>query len=108
MATANDEFYPGESLRTQQPIVAFQAHVSYTARPRLWIAADGTWYSGGRTTVDGVEKNDLQRNSRLGVTMSLPIGQRQSLKISANTGASTRIGADFKTIAAAWQLSWFH
>jgi hypothetical protein len=108
MATANDEFYPGASLRTQRPIVALQAHVSYTARPRLWIAADGTWYSGGRTTVDGVEKNDLQRNSRLGVTMSLPIARQQSLKISASTGATTRIGSDFRTIAAAWQLSWFH
>jgi hypothetical protein len=108
MATANDEFYPGAALRTQRPIVALQAHVSYTARPRLWLAADGTWYSGGRTTVDGVEKADLQRNSRLGVTLSLPIAQRQSVKISASRGATTRIGSDFTTIAAAWQLSWFH
>jgi hypothetical protein len=108
MATANDEFYPGESRRTQRPIVALQAHVSYTARPRLWIAGDGTWYSGGRTTVDGVEKADLQRNTRLGVTVSLPIARQQSLKVSASTGAATRIGSDFKTIAVAWQVSWFH
>jgi Putative MetA-pathway of phenol degradation len=108
MATANDEFYPGASLRTQRPIVALQAHVSYTARPRLWLAADGTWYSGGRTTIDGVEKADLQRNTRLGVTLSLPIAQRQSVKISASRGATTRIGSDFTSIAAAWQLSWFH
>ena len=105
-ATANDEFYPGASIRTQRPIVALQAHVSYTARPRLWIAGDGTWYSGGRTTVDGVEKADLQRNSRIGVTVSLPIAGRQSLKISASTGATTRVGSDFRTIAAAWQVSW--
>jgi hypothetical protein len=107
-ATANDEFYPGAAVRTQRPIVALQAHVSYTARPRLWIAGDGTWYSGGRTTVDGVEKADLQRNSRYGVTVSLPIAGRQSLKISASTGATTRVGSDFRTIAAAWQVSWFH
>ena len=106
MATANDEFYPGALLRTQRPIVALQAHVSYTARPRLWIAGDGTWYSGGRTTIDGVEKGDLQRNSRLGVTVSLPIGRQQSLKVAGSTGATTRAGSDFRTIGVAWQMSW--
>ena len=108
MATANEEFYPGSSYRTQRPIVALQAHVSYTARPRLWIAADGTWYSGGRSTVDGIEKGDLQRNSRLGATLSLPIGRQQSLKINGSVGATTRVGSDFKTIAVAWQMSWLH
>ena len=108
MATANDEFYPGASHRTQRPIVALQAHVSYTARPRLWIAADGTWYSGGRTTVDGIEKGDLLRNSRLGATLSLPIGRQQSLKVNGSVGATTRVGSDFRTIAVAWQISWLH
>lgn len=105
---ANDEFYPGSSRRTQRPIVALQAHVSYTARPRLWIAADGTWYSGGRTTVDGIEKGDLQRNSRLGATVSLPLPRQQSLKINGSIGATTRAGADFRTISVAWQMSWLH
>jgi hypothetical protein len=105
--TDNQEFYPGALLRTQQRIVSLQGHVSYTFRPRLWLAFDGTWYSGGRTSVDGIDKADLQRNSRLGITASLPIGGRQSLKIAGSTGATTRIGADFQTVAVAWQLSWF-
>jgi hypothetical protein len=108
MATANDQFYPGESHRTQRPIVALQAHVSYTARPRLWIAGDGTWYSGGRTTIDGIEKADLLRNSRVGITLSLPIARQQSLKVSGSTGATTRVGSDFQTIVVAWQVSWMH
>jgi hypothetical protein len=108
MATANDEFYPGSSLRTQRPIVAVQGHASYTMKPGLWAALDGTWYSGGRTTVDGVDKNDLQRNSRVGATLSLPLARQQSFKVAGTSGASTRFGADFKTIAVAWQLSWFH
>jgi hypothetical protein len=105
---ANDEFYPGASHRTQRPIVALQAHVSYTARPRLWIAADGTWYSGGRTAIDGIEKGDLQRNSRIGATVSLPLARQQSLKINGSIGATTRAGSDFRTIAVAWQMSWLH
>jgi hypothetical protein len=105
--TENDEYYTGTSVRTQDPVVALQLHASYTMRPQLWVAIDGTWYSGGTTTVDGVSKANLQRNSRIGATLSLPLVQGQSLKIAGSTGATTRIGADFDTVALAWQLTWF-
>jgi hypothetical protein len=105
--TTNDEFYTGTSVRTQEPIVAMQAHVSYTLRRQLWMAFDATWYSGGTTNVNGARNADLQRNSRVGATVSLPVGRQQSIKLSGSTGATTRIGADFQTFAAAWQLTWF-
>jgi hypothetical protein len=105
--TENDEYYTGASVHAQKPVFAYQGHVSYTLKPRLWFAIDGTWYSGGTTRIDGVERADLKRNSRLGGTISLPLGRRQSLKIAGSTGATTRFGSDFKTIAAAWQLAWF-
>jgi hypothetical protein len=65
----NGDFYGG-SNREQDPLGAFQAHVSYTFKPRLWLAADATFYTGGRTAVDGVAKADLQRNSRLGAALA--------------------------------------
>jgi hypothetical protein len=104
--TANNEFYTGASVRTQDPIVALQAHVSYTLKPRAWLAFDATWYSGGTTTIDGVSKADLQRNSRVGATVSFPLPRQQSLKIAGSAGTSTRVGAAFKTLLIAWQLSW--
>jgi hypothetical protein len=104
--TANDAFYLGESRRTQQPVLALQAHASYTVRPQLWVAFDATWYTGGSTSIDGVDKADLQRNSRLGTTLSLPVTPRQSVKISYSAGATTRIGGDFNTLGLAWQYSW--
>jgi hypothetical protein len=104
--TANDSFYLGESRRTQQPVLALQAHASYTMRPQLWVAFDATWYTGGSTSIDGMEKADLQRNSRLGTTLSLPVTPRGSFKISYSAGATTRIGGDFNTIGVAWQWSW--
>ncbi|HKH74692.1 MAG TPA: transporter [Vicinamibacterales bacterium] len=105
--TTNREFYTGASVREQASVVALQAHVSYTLRRQLWAAFDATWYSGGTTTVNGTEKADLQRNSRVGATLSFPVGRRQSIKFSGSTGATTRIGADFHTFGAAWQLTWF-
>jgi hypothetical protein len=105
--TDNDEFYTGAQLRSQKPIVALQLHGSYTVKPRLWVAVDGTWYSGGTTSINGIEKADLQRSTRIGATLSLPIARQQSFKVSWSAGATTRIGADFRTLGAAWQYSWF-
>jgi hypothetical protein len=102
--TANESFYTGDSTRTQNPIVTIQAHVSYMLTRRAWVAFDGTWYSGGRTNIDGVDKLDLQRSSRIGATVSLPIKNTQSLKIAYSSGATTRIGGDFRTVGVSWQM----
>ena len=102
----NDNFFGG-SRREQQPLASFQTHVSYVFRPRLWLAADATFYTGGRTTVDGVEKADLQRNTRLGLTLAVPVKRRSALKISWARGLMTRIGGDFDTLAVGYQFLWF-
>jgi hypothetical protein len=102
----NPDFYGGVR-RGQAPIGTLQGHVSYTFRPRLWLAGDATYYTGGRTTIDGVPRADLQRNSRLGVTLAVPTGRRHSLKLAWGTGFTTRIGGDFQTVALGWQVMWF-
>jgi hypothetical protein len=104
--TDNDAFFGG-AKREQDPLASYQVHVSYAFRPRLWIAFDATYYTGGRTTVDGTRNADTQSNSRLGLTMSLPIGRSQSLKFNWSEGATTRIGGDFTTVGIAWQWAWF-
>ena len=103
---ANPDFFGG-SRREQEPIGIVQAHVSRSFRPRLWLAGDATFYYGGRTTVDGGRKTDLQSNSRLGLTFSLPVGRRSSLKLAWATGFTTSIGGDFDTLSLAWQTLWF-
>jgi hypothetical protein len=105
--TENTQFYTGGNVRSQSPLWAFQGHVSYTFKPRLWLAADGTYYTGGRTTVNGVANADLQGNSRLGVTFSAPVGKRNSVKVAWAGGTTTRVGGSFDTISATWQFLWF-
>jgi hypothetical protein len=103
--TDNDDFFGGKR-REQDPIYAFQAHLSYTFRKGMWAAIDGTYYGGGRTTVDGVVDNNLQSNTRLGATFSLPLSQQHSLKFYGSTGVSTRTGTDFQAVGIAWQIRW--
>ncbi len=86
----NDDFFGGRH-REQEPLASIQGHVSYTFRPRLWLAFNATYYDGGRSTIDGVEKDDRQSNSRYGLTLSVPVAQRQSLKLNWNDGATTRV-----------------
>jgi hypothetical protein len=91
------------STRAQDPIYSVQAHIVRDFKPRLWVAFDATHYWGGQSTVDGEISGVELGNSRLGVTLSLPVAKSQSLKLTATSGVSTRTGTDFDTLAVAWQ-----
>jgi hypothetical protein len=103
--TANKEFFGGVR-REQKPILSLQSHVIYTIRSRMWAAFDTTYYTGGRTAVNGVINADKQANSRLGGTFSLPLTQRQSIKVAFAKGLTTRFGGDVTTVAVGWQYAW--
>jgi hypothetical protein len=103
--TINHNFYKGKT-RSQAPIGSIQAHVIYDIWRGIWAAIDGTYYWGGRTTVDGVEGNDLQENSRFGFTFALPANIHNSVKFNFSTGVSTRTGSDFNALGIAWQYRW--
>jgi hypothetical protein len=103
--TANDAYYPGLLQKTQDPLVSLQGHVSYAFRNRIWMGVAGTWFGGGETRVDGLLNPDEQRNTRLGATVSLPLGKWQSMKVVYSTGSSTRRGTDFDSLSVYWQLA---
>ena len=102
----NNHIYPGENVRSQDPLYSFQAHIGYTIRPGLWIAGDATYYAGGKTYTNDVPGDTRQANSRAGVTASAPLGKGHSVKLSASTGVDARIGSRFNTIGIAYQYLW--
>ncbi len=111
--TTNPEFFchnqctPGTNTKTQDPVFAFEGHLSYDVRARLWVSFDGNFWRGGTTSMNGIANPlTLQSNSRLGGTASLPLTSRQSLKFSYSRGARVRFGGDFQAIAIAWQYGW--
>jgi outer membrane putative beta-barrel porin/alpha-amylase len=101
----NDEFL-GNSRREQEPVYSVQGGGIRSFRSGAWLALFATYYSGGRTTVDGVAGRDFKENSRVGLTLSLPINRNNSLKVYANTGVATRTGSDFDALGLAWQYRW--
>ncbi|MBT8126345.1 MAG: transporter [Gammaproteobacteria bacterium] len=101
----NDDFDGGKT-RQQDPIYSIQGHVIYAFRSGIWTAIGATYYSGGRTSIDGVSNNDLQQNWRGGFTLAVPIDRHHSIKIFANSGVSTRTGTDYDSLGIAWQYRW--
>ena len=67
---------------------------------------NGTYYAGGRTTLDGVRGADLQQNSRLGATLALPIDVRNSVKFYASGGVHARTKNNYNLLGIAWQHRW--
>ncbi len=102
--TDNDD-YVGQK-KEQDPLYAVQGHVVYLFKNKVWVAFDATRYTGGRTTVNGVERNDLQQSSRFGGTLAIPVTKRNSVKLYFSTGVETRTGSDFDTYGIVWQYRW--
>jgi len=89
----NDEFLG--TTREQAPIVAFESHLIRRIRPGFWVSLDFNHYGGGRTTVGGELRADLQRNTRFGASVAYPLAGHHAIKASYSTGAVTESGGDF-------------
>ncbi len=103
--TDNDEFYNGRK-REQDPLYSLQAHAIYNFGLGIWGSVDATYFTGGRTTLDGVLNNDMQRNWRFGGTFAFPIDARNSVKLYLSSGVSARTGNNFDLLGIAWQYRW--
>jgi hypothetical protein len=102
--TDNTNFVNGSTLQ-QAPIAAMQGHLIYTMRPRLWLAGDGNLWNGGRLTTNGTAAIEQQRNSRLGLTLALPIARGQ-LRVAYSLGAYTTIGGAFQSVGLSYSYAW--
>jgi len=106
--TANNNFFGGQR-REQKPLISLQSNLIYTLRRRMWLSVNASYFSGGRTTVNGVINDDRQGNSSVGATGSIPFHQRrQSIKVAWAKGVTTRIGGNVNTVAVAWQYTWLN
>ena len=81
----NDDFLG--LTREQEPIYAFQANLVKRFSPGFWLSLDGNYYRGGRSRLDGIRLNDLQRDSRIGVSMAFPVLKRNAVKFSVAHGS---------------------
>lgn len=103
--TNNDDFLKGHTLE-QAPIYSVQGHLIYTIWRGIWASLDATYYTGGRTTLNGVEADNRQENVRVGASFALPVDRYNSIKLFASGGVYSRTGNSFTTGGIAWQVRW--
>jgi len=103
--TDNPDFYGGK-VREQDPVLAGKGHVIRNFQKGMWASVDATYYTGGATSINGVFRNDLQQNWRLGATFVAPVSPRHALKLNASSGVYARTGNNFDLVALTWQYRW--
>lgn len=96
----------GDNVQSQDPLFAFQLNAAYSFKPRLWLAAGVRQTAGGKTTVNGIGKDDPTENTRFGLILGLPIAQRNTIKLIWTTPLKTTTGGDFDTLVLQWFYSW--
>lgn len=72
----NDD-YVGKTMETD-PLFQLDAHLSRDFAEYFWGAIDATWYSGGKTTIEGVE-GDRLNNLGWGLTLGYTINENLNL-----------------------------
>ena len=103
--TTNNDFYNG-NRRSQDPLYSFRAHAIYSFPYGIWGSVDGTYFAGGRTTLNGTLDADLQQNWRVGGTLAFPVDVYNSVKLYASKGVSARTGNNYDLAGVAWQYRW--
>lgn len=103
--TDNKDFFGGNT-RSQEPLYSTQGHVIYGFPSGIWASLDATYFTGGRTEINGTPNDDRQENWRLGATLALPVDIHNSVKLYASSGVSARTGNNYDLIGVAWQYRW--
>jgi len=101
----NEDYFGGKTLE-QDPVWSTQIHTTYNFGRGIWAAASVTEDYGGRTTIEGVQSDDLGNNSRLGLTLALPVNRNNSIKFFASTSIHTTSGSDYDLAGIFWQYRW--
>jgi hypothetical protein len=101
----NDDYFGGQTLQ-QAPLYSAQMNLSHDFGRGIWAALGATFYRGGRTTLNDVAKDNALSNSRVGLTIAVPIDRYYAIKFNASSGISTRTGTNFNTAGLVLQYRW--
>ena len=104
--TENNEFFNGKKLE-QDPQYALNTHLIYTFRPGVWASASAGYDYGGRSTVDGIKKNDRKQNIAWAFSFGVPFNRHLGGKIAyVGTRTQESTGVDSDSLILALSAFW--
>ena len=90
----NNDNYVGQTLKTD-PLFQLDAHLTRDFTERFWGAIDGTWYSGGKASINGVEGKKLN-NVGVGLTLGYTINENLNLTVGYKSTVNDNGATDLK------------
>jgi hypothetical protein len=99
--TDNDDFLGFR--REQDPIYALQLNLIRRFSPGFWLSFDASAYRGGRSQIGDRLLNDLQRDSRIGASLVVPVLKRNAVKFSITNGSVNDSDENFNIFTVALQ-----
>jgi Putative MetA-pathway of phenol degradation len=96
----NDDFLGFN--RSQKPIAAVQAHLIHRFRPGFWASLDANFYRGGRSKVEDIRLDDLQRDAKVGLTLVFPFAPGHAFKLGYSLGSLNDSDEDFDVFQVAY------
>ncbi|TWU30827.1 transporter [Novipirellula artificiosorum] len=104
--TDNEEFFNGNQLK-QDPLHTVQGIIDYTFQPGLWVGTGFAYGAGGKSTVNGIQKDDPRDSLIWGLALGYPISKQiggQLTYLSRRT--QTPVGVDSDSLAAGFSVLW--
>ena len=102
----NHEFWQG-SVREQDPLWFLQGHVIRSFKPGWWCSLSGGFAHGGQSRVNGDRKPDDSRARYLALSLGMPLGANQSLKVTyLTTDTHIDVGNNTNTLLLGWSVNW--
>lgn len=104
--TANDDFFNGRKLE-QAPLYIVHGHLIYTFRPGLWAGVSAGYDRGGRSTVDGAEKDDRKQDLGWALSLGVPVNRRVGIKLAyIGTRTQEETGTDSDSVVMSVSTFW--
>lgn len=104
--TDNNSFFGGNTLE-QDPFYTVDGSIEYRFDSGLWTSASAGIGVGGKSTVNGIEKDDYKKNYAWAVGMGIPLNRSTSLKATyVETDHWSEIGSRSQSINIGLLTSW--
>ncbi|MEH6587707.1 MAG: transporter [Halioglobus sp.] len=97
----NDEFLG--LTRKQGSIKSAELHLVHRFSPGFWASFDLNGYRGGQSEIGGRRLDDLQRDSKFGLTVVFPIARKQAIKFGYSMGSVNDADEDFDVYQLSYQ-----
>ena len=101
----NNDFWGGNEL-TQKPLGAIKIHFIRSFQKKWWVAFSTGYAFGGKTYLNGEEKDTRISTIRLGLNLGVPIGPHHTIRLTGFSGIRLERGSDFDAIVLSYQYRW--